>query len=273
MTMKLPDYHIHTTLCNHASGEMEVYVDRAVELGLEEIGFAEHMPVMPEPHLCLSYDDLPYYVDRVMELRDRYAGIITIRLGAEMDMDLERTEEIIRIIEHYDFDYVIGSIHYLGDWPFDQVQYKDRFEQGNIEEVYERFFETIMRAARSGLYDIAGHPDNLKRMGYRPSTDLTALYKEVATVFKEMDVAAELNTSGYDYPAREAYPSPVFLEILRKHDIPITVGSDSHKPEHVGRHFEKVSALLSDAGYDSVAYFQKRERTLRTLTSRSVMAD
>ena len=265
MSMKLPDYHIHTTLCNHAYREMEEYVEHAIEIGLEEIGFAEHMPVMPEPHLCMSYDDLPYYIKRVKEIRDRYSDKITIRLGAEMDMDIDRIDEIESIIEQFDFDYVIGSIHYLDDWPFDQKQYKHRFERGNLDEIYERFFDTIIKAAESGVYDIAGHVDNLKRMGYRPSGDMTDYYEKVASVLKTMDVAAELNSSGYDYPAREAYPSTAFLSIFNRCNIPVTVGSDAHKPEHVGRHFEKAYAVLKEAGYASIAYFEGRKRELKPL--------
>ena len=90
MNYRLPDYHIHTTLCNHASGEVEEYVERAIEIGLEEIGFSEHMPVMPEPHLCMSYDDLPFYIEKVHELCDRYCDRITVKLGAEMDMEPHR---------------------------------------------------------------------------------------------------------------------------------------------------------------------------------------
>ncbi|MFC1539345.1 histidinol-phosphatase HisJ family protein [Candidatus Latescibacterota bacterium] len=264
MTIRLPDYHIHTTLCNHAYGEMEEYVEHAINLGLDEIGFSEHMPVMPEPHLCLSYDDLPVYIDRVKKLRDRYSGKINIKLGAEMDMDLNRADEIKTIIESSEFDYVIGSIHYLDDWPFDQVQYKQRFEEGNIDEIYARFFENIIRAARSGLYDIAGHIDNLKRMGYHPEGDMDELYNRVAEVLKEMDVAFEINTSGYDYPAGETYPSAQFMKVLNSHGVPVTVGSDSHRPEHVGRHFAKAADVLKEAGYDHVAYFEGRERILKS---------
>ena len=265
MTSKLPDYHIHTTLCNHAYGEMEDYVERAIEIGLKEIGFAEHMPVMPEPHLCLSYDDLPHYIERVKELHDRYSDKITIRLGAEMDMDLDRADEIKNIIEQSDFDYIIGSIHYLDDWPFDQKQYKDRFEKSDLEEIYERFFETIIKAARSGLYDIAGHVDNLRRLGYRPSNDMTDYYEKVASVLKTMDVAVELNSSGYDYPAKEAYPSTPLLTILNRYKVPVTIGSDSHRPEHVGRHFEKAYQVLKEAGYESIAHFEGRRRVLKPL--------
>ena len=115
MKSLLPDYHIHTTLCNHAWGEMEEYIEHAISIGLGEIGFSEHMPVMPEPHLCMSYDDLPFYIQRVKELRERYCGRISIKLGAEIDMDPGRTDEIKKIIDTSDFDYIIGSVHYLDD--------------------------------------------------------------------------------------------------------------------------------------------------------------
>lgn len=263
MKISLPDYHLHTTLCNHAYGEMEDYVERAIEIGLEEIGFAEHMPVMLEPYLCMGYDDLPYYIEHIKRLRDIYSDKITIRLGAEMDMDLNRTDEIKRIIENNEFDYVIGSIHYLDDWPFDQIQYKDKFEKEDIYEIYERFFKTIINAASSGLYDIAGHPDSIKRFGYRPEKDMTEFYKKVASVMKKMDVAVEINTSGYDYPAEEIYPSPSFLAVLNRYGVPVTVGSDSHRPEHVGRHFEEAYNTLKKAGYDSIAYFDGRKRIMK----------
>ena len=274
MIAALPDYHIHTTFCNHAYGEMEEYIERAIEIGLKEIGFSEHMPVMPEPHLCISYDDLPYYIDRVRQLSDRYSGDITIRLGAEMDMDLDRVDEITNIIENSNFDYVTGSIHYLDGWPFDQVQYKEKFETESLDEIYERFFETIIKAAKSGLYDIAGHMDNLKRMGYHPPENAKHFckkrfdqhyYEKIASVLKELDVAFELNTSGYDYPAGEMYPSPSFLRILNDYEVPVTVGSDSHRPEHVGRHFDRAYEILREAGYDSIAYFERRKRTLQPL--------
>ena len=267
MKIKMPDYHLHTTLCNHAYGEMEDYVEHAINIGLEEIGFAEHMPVMPEKHLCISYDDLPFYIERVKRLRDSYSDKITIKLGAEIDMDLDRVDEIESIIENSEFDYVIGSIHYLNDWPFDQIQYKDKFEKGDIDEIYERFFEAIIRAARSGLYDIAGHIDNLKRMGYHPKSDMTKCYERVASVLKEMDVAIEINTSGYDYPAGESYPSTPFLRILNRYGVPVTFGSDSHRPEHVGRHFERAYRVLKEAGYDSVAYFEGRKRIIKPVMS------
>lgn len=261
MKIILPDYHIHTTLCNHAYGTMEEYVVKAMERGITEMGFAEHMPVMPESHLCISYDDLPYYIERVLALRDKFKNYISIKLGAEMDMNLNRIDEIGKIIEKSDFDYVIGSIHYLDNWPFDQKQYINVFKKTDLTKLYEKFFRTVIEAAKTGLYDITGHIDNLKRMGFHPPSDVKYFYDEAASVLKEMNLTAELNTSGYDYPAGEAYPSPEFLSAMNKYGVPVTVGSDSHKPNHIGRHFEKANEVLIKAGYKEVAIFEKRKRS------------
>jgi histidinol-phosphatase (PHP family) len=265
----LPDYHIHTAFCKHAVGRMEEYVESAIELGLEEIGFADHMPVMPEPQLCMGYSDLPLYLEQVRELRNLYRGSIEIRLGCEMDIVPGREGEIRDIIEGSGFDYVIGSVHYLGNWPFDQEKYRDVFAKGDLKAIYDLFFETVIRAANTGLYDIAGHIDNIKRMGYRLSGDMTPYYERAAAVFREMNVAVEVNTSGIDSAAGEAYPSIEFLRILNRHGVPATVGSDSHRPEQVGRHFDRVYDMLRSAGYDCVAYFQARERIMKPLPARA----
>ena len=267
--LPLVDYHIHTPYCKHAVGEMEAYVERAIELGLEEIGFSDHMPVMPEPKFCMGYEDLKPYIRRVRELRERYAGQIAVRLGCEMDIVFDKVDEIRRIIDENEFDYVIGSIHYLDDWPFDQAQYRDVFEERDIETIYGRFFDTIIRAAQTGLYDITGHIDNIKRMGYRPGHDLSETYERVAQALHSMDCTVEINTSGLDTAAEEPYPSPEFLAVLRRHDIPVTLGSDAHSPDQVGRHFGQAAGYLASAGYTQIAYFSGRKRILKPFAGKS----
>jgi histidinol-phosphatase (PHP family) len=248
---------------------MEEYVERAIDLGFEEIGFADHMPVMPEPQFCMEFSDLPLYLERVRDLRERYHERINIRLGCEMDIVPGREEEIGEIIEGSGFDYVIGSVHYLDGWPFDQEKYRDVFAKGDLNAIYNLFFETVIRAANTGLYDIAGHVDNIKRMGYRLSGDMTHYYERAAAALRGMNVAVEVNTSGIDTAAAEAYPSVEFLRILNRHGVPVTVGSDSHSPEQVGRHFGRAEDLLRGAGYDRVAYFRNRERIMKPLPARA----
>lgn len=267
MTFNLPDYHMHTTLCNHAEGAMEAYVERAVELGLTEMGFADHMPVMPEPHLCMRYDQLPGYVDSVLALRDRYRDRITIKLGCEMDIVPDRMDEIRDIIAAWPFDYVIGSVHYLDGWPFDQQQYRDEFGRRDLADIYRTFFDAIIAAAETGVHDIVGHIDNIKRMGNIPDFDLTPEYERVAAAVKKAGLAVEINTSGFDHPAGEAYPSPAFLKVLNRFDVPVTCGSDAHAPGDVGRHFDRACAMFRDAGYDRIAAFTGRERTFRPLSA------
>ena len=102
-------------------------------------------------------------------------------------------------------------------------------------------------------------------MGYRPFGDMTSHYERVASVLKSMDVAFEINTSGYDYKAGESYPSIPFLKVLNRYDVPVTVGSDAHKPEHVGRHYDKAIEALKEAGYTSIVHFEKRKRFPKSL--------
>lgn len=261
----LPDYHVHTKLCNHAVGEMEEYVERAIARGIREMGFSDHMPVMPEPHLCMSFADLPGYVSRVLELRERYRDSITIRLGCEMDLEHNRLDEIRDIIASFPFDYVIGSLHYLNGWPFDQEQYKDVYSRRNLIDIYTEYFDAVIEATELGVHDVVGHIDVIKCMGYRPAEDITHLYEKVACVLKDRDLVYEINTSGFDKPAGEQFPSETFIRILRAHDVPVTVGSDSHKPEHMGRHFDKAAALIESCGYDRVVQFERRKRITKSL--------
>jgi len=265
MAQTLPDYHIHTTLSKHARGDMAEYVDCAIEAGLTEIGFSDHMPVMPEPKYCMSYDDLPRYRDAVADITERFAGRITIRFGCEMDIVPGHLDEIHRIIDDYRFDYVIGSIHYLDGWPFDQPQYSDRYSTEPLEKIYERFFDAVIAGMEAGFYDIIGHIDLIKCMGYRPVSPLTGLYESVADEVRRHDLAVEINTSGLDKPIGEQYPSRELLEILVSRGVPLTVGSDSHAPEQVGRHFDVVESMLRDIGAGQIAYFDNRVRMLRPL--------
>ena len=246
---------------------MKDYVKRAIEIGLEEIGFSDHMPVMPEPEFCMGYDELPKYINKVHELQERYEGHIAIRLGCEMDFVNDRIDEIRDIIRRYRFDYVIGSIHYLNGWPFDQEQYSDDFEKNDIDAIYERFYDEIICLAEPGLYDIAGHIDNIKCMGYRSEENLTYNYERVASVLKSSDLAVEVNTGGFDKPCMEQYPSKEFLSILRHYEIPVTVGSDAHRPQDVGRYYNSALALLEETGYDHIMYFKDRKRIPKPLQS------
>ena len=142
----LVDYHIHTSRCGHATGTMEQYVERALEIGLNEIGFSDHLHLyfLPkadrDPSLAMAEEELPEYVDSVLELRDRYPQI-PIRLGIEADFFPGQEETLRRILEQYPWDYVYGSIHFIGDWGFDDPKYVHRYADWDIDELYRHYFD------------------------------------------------------------------------------------------------------------------------------------
>jgi histidinol-phosphatase (PHP family) len=258
---RLPDYHIHTPFCGHAGGEMEQYVRQARELGLPEMGFADHLPLfhIEDPTLAMCHEDLPRYVDRVRELQEANADY-PVRLGIEADYVSAHLDAVAETLARYEFDYVYGSVHFIGGWGFDQSRFKFEFERRDIDEVYEIYFGLVMDAARTGLFDVMTHLDVVKKYGHRPTKDMRPLYREVASTLAKSDVAIELNASGLSRPVREIYPSLEILEIMHGHGVPITFGSDAHKPSQVGREFDQLLRLARAAGYEDYVGFAGRKR-------------
>lgn len=252
--MNLPDYHIHTARCGHASGRMEEYVKQALTLGLKEIGFADHIPMYwldkkdRDPTLAMPEEELENYVRAVHMLQAEYPGI-NIRLGIEVDYIPGHEEKARRILERYPFDYVLGSVHYVDGWGFDNPAYIDRYKTIDLDRLYRRYFALVQQAACSGLFTIMAHPDLVKKFGYRPHTDLQELYDETARAFAEAGVCAEVSTAGLRVPAAEIYPSEEFLRACRNHAVPVTTGSDAHSPDLVGHGFDRAIELLTRVGY------------------------
>ncbi len=257
----LPDYHIHTPFCGHASGKMEEYVRAARHKGLTEMGFADHLPLFhtEDPTLAMCHEDLPRYIDRVHELQAENRDF-PVRLGIEADYIGAHLEDVAEVLARYEFDYIYGSVHFIGGWGFDQSRFKFEFERRDIDEVYEIYFGLVMEAARTGLFDVMTHLDVVKKYGHRPSRDMKPLYREVAATLSKSGVAIELNASGLSRPVGEIYPSLEILEIMHEYAVPITFGSDAHKPSQVGREFDQLLRLARSAGYSDYVGFAGRER-------------
>lgn len=254
----LVDYHMHTPLCRHAEGKPEEYVRRAVDCGIDEIGFSDHMP-MPEwydPKYRMTMGEFPKYLEMVDEVRGRFD--IPVRLGLEGDF-FPGTEGFVRdVLSGADFDYVIGSIHYLGDWPIDHADYVSRFDGRDLRDLYREYFEAVKGAARSGLFDIVGHPDVIKKFGHRPEAPIDDILEDALTAVRDAGMALDVNTSGLRYPCREIYPSRRMLEIAHRLGVPVTLGSDAHRPERVGEGFDAATAMLREIGYTHLMRYEKR---------------
>lgn len=267
MEFNLPDYHIHTRRCGHATGGLREYIAVARAAGFAEIGFADHIPLywLPEaerdPGLAMREGELGDYVAEVCRLREENPDLV-IRLGIEADFIPGQTEKLAAVLSAYPFDYVIGSVHYLGGWGFDHPDQLAGYLVRDINGIYRDYFCLLQEAACSGLFDIMAHPDLVKKFGYRLESDLRPWYEETAAVFAREGVCVEVNTAGLRAPAAEIYPALDFLKTCRALGVAATAGSDAHSPGQVGYAWEEVRKWLQAAGYREVAVFEKRHRKL-----------
>ncbi|HEX9973811.1 MAG TPA: histidinol-phosphatase HisJ [bacterium] len=254
------DYHIHTKLCGHATGEMEQYVERAIAIGLQEIGFNDHLPFVDveRPGLAMKLSQLPFYVQSVEQLRQKYPNII-IRLGTEVDYFPQFEKQIADLLAQHPFDYVYGSVHFLDDWSFDSPFAFPEWNLADVDQVYEQYIGLLHQAARSGLFDIMSHLDLVKIYGFRPGRDMLPQWESLLKTVQQNGLAVEINTSGLRKPVGEIYPSEEIVELISTCRIPIVFGSDAHRPQDVGRDFDQAMELALKHGITSVGRFEKRK--------------
>ena len=262
------DYHWHTPLCKHATGPMEAYVERAVELGLTEVGFSDHNP-LPNgwgANVRMAEAELDYYVQRVLDLRFQYRGKIDIRLGLEMDY-IPGLEEYLRAqIARYPWDYVIGAVHYLD--PQCRLGAWSRECPDPVDEQYARYFALVRQLAQAGLCDFIAHFDVVKRAGRQPSERGLAEIPVTLAEIARTDVCLEINTSGYrhtELAEPQPYPTlPIAAQAIAL-GIPLVVNSDSHAPDQVGFKFLEVATYLRQHGCRQLARFDQRQRSFTVL--------
>ncbi len=257
------DNHLHTRLCGHAVGEIDEYLDVAASRGIKEVGFCDHLPLyfLPAdqviPGYAMDKKDLPVYINMVKK-QDRQAPV-QVKLGIEADFVPGHEDRLASILAPYSFDFITGSVHFIDGWGFDNPAELAGYAGRDMDNVYRRYFELIQQAALTGFFDVIAHPDLIKKFNFRPSLDLRPLYEETARVFKDTGVCAEVNTAGLRYPAQEIYPGPELLRIFFKYGVPVTLGSDAHRPGDVGAGLPEAMELIKNTGYRKVATFSGRQ--------------
>jgi histidinol-phosphatase (PHP family) len=169
------------------------------------------------------------------------------------------------LLEARDWDYVVGSVHFLRDRSLDTEEYSVWGAGESPERVWRRYFETVAESARSGLYDIVAHPDLVKVWGERaprPDGDLRRYYEPAVEAFAESGVAVELSTAGWRKPVGEQYPAAAFLEMVAAAGCPIALSSDAHVPEQLGHEYERALELLESVGVREIAVLERRQRRM-----------
>jgi len=261
------DYHSHTPLCHHATGTPEAYIDQAIAAGLDEFGISDHAPQTPEPfdEWRMTRGELPAYFEWIARAREHAAGRIPVRAGLECDWFAGNEGWLDTLATLHPWDYLIGSIHYLDGWDFDNPKWLGRWASSDVEEMWARYWRAYAGMARSRRFDILGHPDLIKKFAYRPPGDLARHYEPAIEAIADSGAAIELNTAGWHKPCAEAYPAPEFLRLAAAAGIPLVISSDAHAPAEVARDFPRAIALARATGHSHTARFANRTRTLHPL--------
>lgn len=256
------DLHVHTARCGHATGEMSEYVEAGRAAGLSVLTFTDHLP-MPAgypQHYTMRADELPLYVADVRAAAAASAaeGGPEILCGIEADWLPGHVAWTREALAGLDLDLVLGSVHFIEDWAFDDPDLIDRYGGWEIDALWDRYFSELAAAARSGLFDVMAHPDLVKKFGFFAAADPTPWYEGAALAMAEAGCAVEVSTGGLRKPVGRIYPALELLTACRRRGVPATTGSDSHAPGEVAFGLDQARALLREAGYDSLVVFRNR---------------
>lgn len=250
------DLHNHTSLCKHASGSMEDYVKKAIEKGIKFFGFSDHAPMEFDYQYRMSFEEMPTYEKNVKKLKEKYKDKIEILLGYEVDF----TPFVDKRVLEREVDYLIGSVHFLDNWGFDNPEFIKEWNNRDVDDVYKEYFSLIEEMAESKLFQIVGHIDLVKVFNFKPKKNILDIAKNAIKAIKKADMAVEINTSGLRKPVKEMYPSVKLLEAILNEGIEITFGSDAHSPDDVGYKLNEAINLAKSLGVTEAVYFENKQK-------------
>lgn len=246
---------------------MHEYVEEAIHSGLGEIGLTDHLFLywLPRAERSLKWaipeSEYDNHYAEMLALRERYRGSINVRIGVEADFVAGHEAELHEVLGRYDFDFVLGSVHFMDGWLIDDPDLAHRYHEERVAEIYRRYFANVRAAIATGAFDILAHFDLPKKFGFLPEEDVSGIIASTLDAAAAAGVAIELSTAGVRKPVAEIYPSPAILRAMRERDIPIVLSSDAHAPSEVGFGYDASIAAARAAGYESLVTFAARERT------------
>lgn len=267
--MLIADLHTHTC-CSHGKHTALAMAEAALERGVSVLGFSEHAPrpdgyEYPKDYRDRLLTEFPGYVADVRELAERFENRMEIRLGVEFDY-LPGFEPFIEDIKaEYGFDYAIGSVHFLGHWGFDFApsDWKGLATE-EAEAAYADYFRLMGEMGDSGLFDFAAHPDLVKIFSierfqaWRATPAGMDAMGGFVQALAGAGMAMELSSAGLRKACREIYPCPELMRLAREADVPIVLGSDAHRAEHLAYGFDELRAYAKGFGYETALTFAGR---------------
>src|SRR5215211_4657913 len=272
----LTDYHVHLRPDDPGTQPDEYFtpenVDRylaaAAEAGIEELGVSEHIHRFRQ---ALDVWDHPFWLGSARDDLDAYGEFVrttSLRLGIEMDYVAGREDRIANLLESHQFDYVIGSVHFVRDKAVDYDVWDIWESVSDADMVWELYFGTLAEAARSGLFDVLAHPDLVKVWGDgrpMPRRDPRFYYEPAVEAIEETGITVEVSTAGLRKPVNEIYPAPAFAAMCVDVGAAFSLSSDAHVPEDIGYAYEQALEEMRGWGVGKIAVFDGRKRRLEPL--------
>jgi len=251
------DLHNHTPLCNHASGKLDDFILNAINNGTKYFGFSDHAPMDFDKKYRMSFEDMKNYENEVSNLKKKFKNDIDILLGYEVDYLKNHMDS--RVLDA-DVDYLIGSVHFINEWGFDNPEFIGEYDKQDIDDIWQKYFDTIEEMVNSKLFDIVGHLDLIKVFKFLPKKNICDIAYDSLVAIKKADMTIEINVAGFRKPIKEQYPSTPLLKLAFDLDIPITFGSDAHEPSQVSLYSDDVINIAKNVGYKECAIFRNRKR-------------
>lgn len=267
------DYHVHTNFSDDSTYPMEEVVKDAIHMGMDEICFTDHvdygikvdwdsgLEIIYRDGEPMANVDYPSYAAQIEILRKRYGEQITIRTGMEFGIQMHTIPQFEALYGRYPFDFILLSVHQVEDREF----WTQDFQRGRTQKEYnERYYEEILNLVKNFQhYSVLGHLDLIVRydeLGVYPFEHVRPYVEEILKEVIRNGKGIEVNTSSYRYGLPDTMPSREILKLYKElGGRIITLGSDSHKPEHLGACMEETKGILKDIGFDSFCTFDKMQ--------------
>ena len=272
----LTDYHLHlrpddldASAAEYFTAEnADRYLEAAADAGIGEIGVSEHVYRFRQ---ALAIWDHPLWRENAIDDVGAYCAFVRstpLRLGIEMDFVPGREDRIANFLDAHPFDYVVGSIHFVGEGAVDHPGFDIWSGDADPDRVWARYFELLAAAAGSGLFDILAHPDLVKYWGHdrpQPTRDPRFHYEPAIEAIADSEIAVEVSTAGLRKPVNEIYPAPAFAQMCVDAGAAFALSSDAHVPGDVGHAYDRAVEEMRGWGIEQIAVFEGRSRRLEPL--------